>query len=94
MPTYDYRCTACDHDFEVTRPMRATGDETCPICAAPAVKIFAPVGVAFKGTGFHNTDYRPKPVDSSSDAPKAEPACPAATSGTSACASCPAASSE
>ena len=50
-----------------------------PRVAPPAVKIFAPVSVAFKGTGFHNTDYRAKPVDTSSDAPKAEPACPAAT---------------
>jgi putative FmdB family regulatory protein len=94
MPTYDYHCAACDHDFEVTRPMRATGPELCPICATPAVKIFSPVGVAFKGTGFHNTDYRPKPVDSSADVPKAEPACPSAASGSSACASCPAASNE
>ncbi len=91
MPTYDYRCTACAHDFEVSRPMRATGVEHCPTCGAPAVKIFAPVGVAFKGTGFHNTDYRPKPVDTSSDAPKAEPACPATTAGPTACATCPAA---
>ena len=51
----------CDQDFEVNRPMRATEDECCPSCGASAVKIFAPVSVAFKGTGFHNTDYRAKP---------------------------------
>jgi len=90
MPTYDFRCTACANEFEVTRPMRATQDESCPTCGAPAVKVFAPVTVAFKGSGFHNTDYRAKPVDTSSDAPKPEPACPAA-SGAAGCASCPAA---
>jgi hypothetical protein len=58
------------------------------------VKIFNPVTVAFKGTGFHNTDYRAKPVDTSSDAPKPEAACPAAKSTDAACASCPAASAE
>ena len=94
MPTYDYRCTSCEQDFEVTRPMRATGDEFCPTCAAPAVKVFAPVGVAFKGSGFHNTDYRPKPVDSSPDSSTAESTCPAAASGAAACASCPAAAGE
>jgi putative FmdB family regulatory protein len=94
MPTYDYRCSACAHDFEVSRPMRTTGDECCPECGAPAVKIFSAVSVAFKGSGFHNTDYLPKSVDTSSDAPKPEPTCPAAKSGESACATCPAAAPE
>lgn len=94
MPTYDYRCTACEQDFEVNRPMRATGDECCPTCAAPAVKIFSPVGVAFKGTGFHNTDYRAKPAEPAGDTPKSEPACPAAAGAGTACATCPAASGE
>jgi len=90
MPKYDYRCPSCDAEFEVSRPMRATEEVCCPSCGSVATKIFAPVSVAFKGTGFHNTDYRPKPVDTSSDAPKPEPACPAATSGAAACSSCPA----
>jgi putative FmdB family regulatory protein len=94
MPTYDYRCSSCEKDFEISRPMRATGDECCPDCGAPAVKIFSPVSVAFKGTGFHNTDYRAKPVDTSPDAAKPEPACPAAKSGEPACATCPAASTD
>jgi putative FmdB family regulatory protein len=94
MPTYDYRCTACDQDFEVSRPMRSSQDEHCPSCGSPAVKVFAPVSVSFKGSGFHNTDYRAKPVDTSVDAAKTETACPAATSGASGCASCPAAASE
>jgi putative FmdB family regulatory protein len=94
MPRYDYRCASCEQDFEVSRPMRDSSDECCPTCGAPAVKIFAPVTVAFKGTGFHNTDYLAKPVDTSSDAPAPEPACPAAATGTPACAGCPAAAAE
>lgn len=80
MPAYDYRCTACEDVFEVNRPMDAKGDEHCPTCGAIGARVFSPVGVAFKGTGFHNTDYRPRQKD-----PDAAPATPAPT------ASCPAA---
>lgn len=75
MPTYDYRCTACETRFEVTRPMGSTAEETCPDCGAPAKRLFTAVGVAFKGSGFHNTDYRPSAVDSGSCAAKAEGSC-------------------
>jgi putative FmdB family regulatory protein len=94
MPKYDYRCTSCGMSFEVSRPMRSTQRECCPSCGAPAVKVFAPVSVAFKGTGFHNTDYRAKPVEASPDAAKSEPACPAAKGDAPACATCPAAAPE
>jgi len=85
MPAYDYRCTACDQCFEVNRPMGRSADEACPSCGARAKRVFTPVGVAFKGSGFHNTDYRPRPSD---DAPA--PACEAPSEGSSACANCPA----
>jgi putative FmdB family regulatory protein len=97
MPAYDFRCTECAETFEVNRPMNATDDVCCPSCGGEARKVFSPVGVAFKGTGFHNTDYRPRPKDESGasepSAPKADgPACPAKTEGSSACSSCSAAS--
>ena len=86
MPKYDFRCTECASVFEVTRPMNQRGDDCCPSCGAVATKVFGSVGVAFKGSGFHNTDYRPRPKEESA-------ACP--SSGDSpACASCPAASGE
>ena len=88
MPAYDYRCTVCDERFEITRPMGSKSDETCPVCDAPAKRIFSPVGVAFKGTGFHNTDYKPRPKE---DAPA--PSCPA-KSDSSSCASCPVSSAD
>ncbi len=83
MPTYDYRCTACDELFEVSRSMRSSEPENCPSCDALAKRVFTPVGVAFKGSGFHNTDYKQRPTDDA-------PTCPSAQKGDSACAGCPA----
>lgn len=93
MPTYDFRCSECAETFEVTRPMSAKGDERCPTCGAVAKKVFSPVGVAFKGSGFHNTDYRPRPAEESSSAEpsKSDASCPAKSEGSAACASCPSA---
>jgi putative FmdB family regulatory protein len=92
MPVYDFRCTICDERFEVTRSMGSTAEETCPACSAPAKRVFTPVGVAFKGSGFHNTDYRStgrsKPSAEKSDG---APACPAKIDGAAPCASCPSA---
>jgi putative FmdB family regulatory protein len=90
MPAYDFRCTECAETFEIVRPMSAKDDVSCPKCGAAANKVFSPVGVAFKGTGFHNTDYRPRPKEDG--ASTSEPACPAKSEGSSACSSCPAAS--
>jgi putative FmdB family regulatory protein len=81
MPRYDYRCDECSAVFEVERPMSSTAEEMCPACGGPATRVFTPVGVAFKGSGFHNTDYRPKPPSES---------CPSAGSSSS-CSNCPAA---
>jgi predicted nucleic acid-binding Zn ribbon protein len=55
--------------------MSATGDETCPVCGDTATKVFSPVGVAFKGTGFHNTDYRPCPNQDASESTESAPSC-------------------
>jgi len=90
MPAYDYRCTACEQVFEVNRSMGATGDEHCPACGGLGARVFSPVGVAFKGTGFHNTDYKPRPKDPS-EKPAEKPAasCPASTG--AGCAGCSAA---
>ena len=60
MPAYDYRCTSCDERFEITRSISDTGEVCCPACGAAAKRVFTPLGVHFKGTGFHNTDYKKK----------------------------------
>lgn len=97
MPAYDYRCTLCDTVFEVTRKAGESVPEPCPECGGATKRVFTPVGVHFKGSGFHNTDYKKQPADTSSEKPKADAApapCGADKSSGSACASCPAASGE
>lgn len=79
MPTYDYKCTACDDVFEISRSMGQTGDVSCPVCDAPAKRVFSPVGVAFKGSGFHNTDYKPRPKDDGACPAKSAGSCPSAS---------------
>lgn len=90
MPSYDFRCPECDERFEVTRPAGTKDDVCCPDCGVPAKRVFTPVGVVFKGSGFHNTDYRSRP-QADSTPPKSEPpACGNSDGG--GCAGCPAAS--
>ncbi len=92
MPRYDYRCSACQTVFEVARAIDDASPQLCPTCEAPAKRVFSPVGVVFKGSGFHNTDYRPRPKDGDgggSDRSGSAGSCPSAT-GTGPCASCPA----
>lgn len=96
MPSYDYKCPKCEGVFEVTRGIRETGDVACPECDVAARRIFSPVGIVFKGTGFHNTDNRAKkaipapPEGAPAGEKKAEkPACSGDSS--PACSSCPAA---
>jgi len=62
MPVYEYRCAECGHEFD--RYQRATEKPVrrCPICRGRVRKVFRPVGIIFKGSGFHTTDYR-KPDD-------------------------------
>lgn len=88
MPAYDYRCVECDHTFEITRPFGAAGDVPCPVCGAATKRVYTPVGVHFKGSGFHNTDYR-APKTNEPSAP-AKGSCDGAGSSGS-CANCPAA---
>jgi len=60
MPAYDFKCTNCDTVFEIVRSVKERSAVDCPICGTRAQRIFTPVGVVFKGSGFHNTDYRKK----------------------------------
>ncbi|MBN2840452.1 MAG: zinc ribbon domain-containing protein [Coriobacteriia bacterium] len=90
MPAYDYRCPSCDHVFEVVRSFADREDVMCPSCATTAKRLFTPVGVVFKGSGFHNTDYRPRPTSEESS-PAGKDSCPSSSS-TDSCASRPAAS--
>jgi putative FmdB family regulatory protein len=56
MPIYEYRCDN-GHVFDVMQSMTDPPVETCEECGAPVQRVFTPVAVHFKGSGFYNTDY-------------------------------------
>ncbi len=60
MPTYEYQCQACQHEFEKFQPMSAAPIKKCPSCGKSKVRrlIGAGAGLIFKGSGFYITDYR------------------------------------
>jgi putative FmdB family regulatory protein len=59
MPIYEYRCLN-GHTFEVIQSMSDDPVETCEVCGAPVERVFHPVAVHFKGSGFYATDYAGK----------------------------------
>jgi putative FmdB family regulatory protein len=56
MPIYEYRCGQ-GHTFEVIQRMADDPVSVCETCSAPVERVFHPVAVHFKGSGFYNTDY-------------------------------------
>jgi putative FmdB family regulatory protein len=56
MPLYEYRCED-GHTFEVMQRMSDDPVEVCEVCGKPVQRVFHPVAVHFKGSGFYNTDY-------------------------------------
>ena len=60
MPTYDYICNNCEHEFEKFQPITARPLRKCPRCGRNSLKrlIGTGAGVIFKGSGFYETDYR------------------------------------
>jgi len=60
MPTYEYVCGACDHQFELFQSITAEPVRTCPECGRKKVRrLIGPGGaIVFKGSGFYKTDYR------------------------------------
>ena len=56
MPIYEYRCEN-GHLFEVMQKITEDPVTQCETCSAPVQRVFHPVAVHFKGSGFYNTDY-------------------------------------
>jgi putative FmdB family regulatory protein len=56
MPIYEYRCEN-GHLFEVMQKIADPPVTVCETCAAPVQRVFHPIAVHFKGSGFYNTDY-------------------------------------
>src|SRR3954447_12729223 len=59
MPIYEYKCDK-GHVFEVMQKMTDDPVKKCPECGAKVQRVFHPVAVHFKGSGFYNTDYGTK----------------------------------
>jgi putative FmdB family regulatory protein len=58
VPTYQYACTECGHDFEQFQSFTDDALTTCPVCEGRLRKVFNAVGVVFKGSGFYRNDSR------------------------------------
>jgi putative FmdB family regulatory protein len=61
MPTYDYRCGACGHQFETVHNMGAPGPQECPSCHAQGKLerlISSSGGFQLRGSGWYATDYK------------------------------------
>jgi putative FmdB family regulatory protein len=67
MPIYEYRCEK-GHTFEVMQRMMEDPLTTCETCNASVQRVFHPVAVHFKGSGFYTTDYGKKKSAASSEA--------------------------
>jgi putative FmdB family regulatory protein len=58
MPTYQYLCNECGHEFEVVQSFSDEAISTCEKCQGAVRKVYNSVGIVFKGSGFYKTDSR------------------------------------
>jgi putative FmdB family regulatory protein len=72
MPTYDYICDACKHEFEAFESMKVDPQTVCPTChdAKLRRKIGPGAAILFKGSGFYQTDYRSESYKKGAEADK------------------------
>ena len=79
MPTYDYHCDACEHEFEEFQSMSEPVLTKCPQCGKKKLRRLFGTGAAilFKGSGFYQTDYRSESYKAAAKADQ-----PASSSGT------------
>jgi putative FmdB family regulatory protein len=77
MPIYEYRCDK-RHTFEVMQRISDDPVTSCEVCGAPVQRVFRPIAVHFKGSGFYNTDYgtrkRSREMKESKDGSKSDSA--------------------
>jgi putative FmdB family regulatory protein len=58
VPTYQYACTECGEQTEMVQKFSDAPLTVCPACGGRLRKVFSPVGIVFKGSGFYRTDSR------------------------------------
>jgi putative FmdB family regulatory protein len=70
MPTYEYHCDACEHNFDEFQSMSEASLKKCPKCKKPKLRRVFGTGAAilFKGAGFYETDYRSESYKSAAKA--------------------------
>lgn len=71
MPIYVYECRECSQVFEAEQRISEEPLSTCQ-CGGPVKRVIQPVGVAFKGSGFHINDYAGKSAPAPSESPTPE----------------------
>lgn len=76
MPTYEYKCRSCEHQFEVIQSIKDDALSECPECGKDEAErqISGGGGLIFKGSGFYITDYRSASYkkDAKNDKPKTD----------------------
>jgi putative FmdB family regulatory protein len=70
MPTYEYQCDACDHNFDEFQSMSEEPLKKCPECGRKKLRrVYGPgAAILFKGSGFYQTDYRSESYKSAAKA--------------------------
>jgi putative FmdB family regulatory protein len=91
VPTYQYACTDCADRLEVVQKFTDDPLTVCSACGGRLRKIFSPVGIVFKGSGFYRTDsrssHKPEPAAASANGSDSKKADSAAGNGSSAASS-------
>ena len=72
MPTYEYACRSCGEHLEVVQSFRDEPLTECPNCGGQLRKVFSPVGISFKGSGFYRNDSRSSSKSAARDDKKSE----------------------
>ena len=71
MPIYSYRCDKCGETFDKLVKPGGNGCMPCIKCKSDARRVYSPVGIIFKGSGFYSTDYKSGSKNASNNIPAA-----------------------
>ena len=79
MPTYEYQCDACEHNFDEFQSINDEALKKCPKCGKKKLRRLFGTGSAllFKGSGFYATDYRSDNYKAAAQKDQQSPAAPA-----------------
>ena len=83
MPTYEYACRSCGEHLEVVQSFKDEPLTECPACKGTLRKVFSPIGITFKGSGFYKTDSRSSSSKSSTSSSESGSSAPSEKSSSS-----------